>query len=138
MECFSMGGVILAFSVLAYFNLPESLDPLCNHVEMSVGSFGNPFLFIVVAIGLSYGIIFLFKWLVPNTGSRFGGAVAFLGRNSLAILLTHYIILHFCMLIPLGFLIMPIQAFVRTVLVMVISVPVILLLKKYVPNILGC
>lgn len=72
-----MGGVILAFSVLAYFNLPESLDPLCNHVEMSVGSFGNPFLFIVVAIGLSYGIIFLFKSLVPNTGSRFGGQSLF-------------------------------------------------------------
>lgn len=126
----------------AYMNLPESLNPVCAHVEMSVGAYGDWGLFFVNALLMSAALIGLSvltdKWLKNKK------LPLFIGQNSLTILCIHgTILLAVSKVLPkIGLtgvddMSLIIQGIVSYVIVIVASIPVIIAIKRYVPNLVG-
>lgn len=126
----------------AYMNLPESLNPACAHVEMSVGAFGNWGLFFANALLMSMALIGLSmlvdKWVNKKK------LLLFIGQNSLTILCVHgTILLAASKVLPkvgltgVDDISLMIQGIVSYVIVIAASIPVILLIKRFVPNLVG-
>ena len=137
--------VVVLFAITGYtafINLPESLNPACPHVEMSVGAFGNWGLFFMNALLMSFalvGLSVLFdKWVSKKKLSLF------IGQNSLTILCVHgTILLTASKVLPkMGLtgaddMSLLVQGIVAYVIVIAVSIPVILLIKRFVPNLVG-
>jgi len=137
--------VVVLFAITGYtafINLPESLNPACPHVEMSVGAFGNWGLFFMNALLMSFalvGLSVLFdKWVSKKKLSLF------IGQNSLTILCVHgTILLAASKVLPkMGLtgaddMSLLVQGIVAYVIVIAVSIPVILLIKRFVPNLVG-
>lgn len=123
-------------SGLAFLNRPLSLDVNCNHVEMSISSFGFPILFMINAIGLSAGLCSLCYHSVEIMGIRLTRLFSFFGKFSIVVLLTHYVTLRIGNVFHvLGGNI--ITSLLTTLLVFLLSIPIIVFLRKYVPNLIG-
>ncbi len=137
--------VVALFAVTgftAFMNLPESLNPACAHVEMSVGAFGNWGLFFANALLMSMALIGLSvlvdKWVIRKN------LLLFIGRNSLTILCVHgTILLAASKVLPKMGLVgvddmsLMLQGIVSYVIVIAVSIPAILLIKRFVPNLVG-
>ena len=134
---FSGGSILLVCSFLAYLNLPFSLDPNCNHIEMSIGSFGNPLLFIVNSLGISIGFCSLSIFFTQRISKSIISKLSFYGKYSLTILCAHYVALH--IFSPLHKLISNavISSLIITLLVFAISFPLVLMLERLCPNLIG-
>ena len=126
----------------AYMNLPESLNPACAHVEMSVGALGNWGLFFMNALLMSFALIGLSvlidKWISKKK------LLLFIGQNSLTILCIHGTILLAASkaLSKLGLvgtddMSLVIQGIASYAIVIIASIPVIVLIKRFVPNLVG-
>ena len=126
----------------AYMNLPESLNPACDHVEMSVGALGNWGLFFVNALLMSFALIGLSvlidKWISKKK------LLLFIGQNSLTILCIHgTILLAASKVLPKFGLVgtddmsLVVQGIVSYVIVIIASIPVIMLIKRFAPNLVG-
>lgn len=72
---------------MAFVNLPDSLTIGNPHVEMAVGAYGNPFLFIITALLLCTSLIVLLGVIKIN--NRISHFIVFIGRNSMAFLCIH-------------------------------------------------
>lgn len=137
--------VVALFAVTgftAFMNLPESLNPACAHVEMSVGAFGNWGLFFANALLMSMALIGLSvlvdKWVIRKN------LLLFIGQNSLTILCVHgTILLAASKVLPKMGLVgvddmsLMLQGIVSYVIVIAVSIPAILLIKRFVPNLVG-
>lgn len=137
--------VVALFAVTgftAFKNLPESLNPACAHVEMSVGAFGNWGLFFANALLMSMALIGLSvlvdKWVIRKN------LLLFIGQNSLTILCVHgTILLAASKVLPKMGLVgvddmsLMLQGIVSYVIVIAVSIPAILLIKRFVPNLVG-
>ena len=126
----------------AFMNLPESLNPACAHVEMSVGAFGNWGLFFANALLMSMALIGLSvlvdKWVIRKN------LLLFIGQNSLTILCVHgTILLAASKVLPKMGLVgvddmsLMLQGIVSYMIVIAVSIPAILLIKRFVPNLVG-
>lgn len=83
----NLGGILIIIgSLLAFVNLPDSLTPGNPHVEMSIGEYGNPFLFTLTALSLCISIFMISKIWANYRSSKY---VAFIGENSMAYLCIH-------------------------------------------------
>lgn len=137
--------VVALFAVTgftAFMNLPESLNPACAHVEMSVGAFGNWGLFFANALLMSMALIGLSmlvdKWVNKKK------LLLFIGQNSLTILCVHgTILLAASKVLPKMGLVgvddmsLMLQGIVSYMIVIAVSIPAILLIKRFVPNLVG-
>lgn len=137
--------VVALFAVTgftAFMNLPESLNPACAHVEMSVGAFGNWGLFFANALLMSMALIGLSvlvdKWVIRKK------LLLFIGQNSLTILCVHGTILLAASkvlpkigLVGVDDMSLMLQGIVSYVIVIAVSIPAILLIKRFVPNLVG-
>ena len=137
--------VVALFAVTgftAFMNLPESLNPACAHVEMSVGAFGNWGLFFANALMMSMALIGLSvlvdKWIIRKN------LLLFIGQNSLTILCVHGTILLVASkvlpkmgLVGVDDMSLMLQGIVSYVIVIAVSIPAILLIKRFVPNLVG-
>ena len=137
--------VVALFAVTgftAFMNLPESLNPACAHVEMSVGAFGNWGLFFANALLMSMALIGLSvlvdKWVIRKN------LLLFIGQNSLTILCVHgTILLAASKVLPKMGIVgvddmsLMLQGIVSYVIVIAVSIPAILLIKRFVPNLVG-
>lgn len=137
--------VVALFAVTgftAFMNLPESLNPACAHVEMSVGAFGNWGLFFANALLMSMALIGLSvlvdKWVIRKK------LLLFIGQNSLTILCVHgTILLAASKVLPKMGLVgvddmsLMLQGIVSYVIVIAVSIPAILLIKRFMPNLVG-
>ncbi|MBQ7851316.1 MAG: acyltransferase family protein, partial [Muribaculaceae bacterium] len=137
--------VVALFAVTgftAFMNLPESLNPACAHVEMSVGAFGNWGLFFANALLMSMALIGLSvlvdKWVIRKN------LLLFIGQNSLTILCVHGTILLVASkvlpkmgLVGVDDMSLMLQGIVSYVIVIAVSIPAILLIKRFVPNLVG-
>ena len=134
--------LFVATGFTAYLNLPESLNPACAHVEMSVGALGNWGLFFMNALFMSFALIgvsvLIDKWISKKK------LLLFIGQNSLTILCIHGTILLVAsnVLPKLGLvgtddMSLVIQGIVSYVIVIIASIPVIMLIKRFVPNLVG-
>lgn len=132
-----------AGSILAFHNLPQSLTPGCPHVEMSIGHYGNPLLFLFSALALSLFTILLSQCLerVFNRLKLFWvrSRVVETGRFSLGIMCIHgaVIALLHSVLNHLGVTVTVLLIFCEAILVLFISYIVILISIKFVPNLFG-
>ena len=126
----------------AFMNLPESLNPACAHVEMSVGAFGKWGLFFANALLMSMALIGLSvlvdKWVIRKN------LLLFIGQNSLTILCVHGTILLVASkvlpkmgLVGVDDMSLMLQGIVSYVIVIAVSIPAILLIKRFVPNLVG-
>ena len=77
---------LLIGSIVAFLNRPESLTVGNPHVEMSIGAYGNPILFIISATLLVYAIIQFCK-MIPQ--SFLSNGIEFIGKNSMSFLCLH-------------------------------------------------
>ena len=137
--------VVALFAVTgftAFMNLPESLNPACAHVEMSVGAFGNWGLFFANALLMSMALIGLSvlvdKWVIRKN------LLLFIGQNSLTILCVHGTILLAASkvlskmgLVGVDDMSLMLQGIVSYVIVIAVSIPAILLIKRFMPNLVG-
>lgn len=135
--------VLLLLTLFSVFvNLPQSLNPLCDHVEMSVGSLGNWWLFFINALLLSFALIGLSvlidKWLSNKK------MLLFIGKNSLTILCVHGVMLLIAskILTKIGLtgecdVELLLRGAISYVIVIVVSIPVIKLIKRFAPNLVG-
>ena len=137
--------IVVLFAITSYtafVNLPESLNPVCPHVEMSVGAFGNWGLFFMNALLMSFALIGLSvlfdKWVSKKK------LLLFIGQNSLTILCVHgTILLVASKVLPkigltgVGDGALILQGVVSYAIVIMVSIPVILLIKRFVPNLVG-
>lgn len=137
--------VVALFAVTgftAFMNLPESLNPACAHVEMSVGAYGNWGLFFANALLMSMALIGLSvlvdKWVIRKK------LLLFIGQNSLTILCVHGTILLAASkvlpkigLVGVDDMSLMLQGIVSYVIVIAVSIPAILLIKRFVPNLVG-
>lgn len=134
--------LFVATGFTAYLNLPESLNPACAHVEMSVGALGNWGLFFMNALFMSFALIgvsvLIDKWISKKK------LLLFISQNSLTILCIHGTILLVAsnVLPKLGLvgtddMSLVIQGIVSYVIVIIASIPVIMLIKRFVPNLVG-
>ena len=126
----------------AYINLPESLNPACAHVEMSVGALGNWGLFFMNALLMSFALIGLSvaidKWISKKK------LLLFIGQNSLTILCIHgTILLAASKVLPKLGLVgtddvsLVLQGVVSYMIVIAVSIPAIMLIKRFAPNLVG-
>ena len=137
--------IVVLFAITSYtafINLPESLNPACPHVEMSVGAFGNWGLFFMNALLMSFALIGLSVLFDKWVGKK--KLALFIGQNSLTILCVHgTILLAASKVLPkigltgVGDGALMLQGIVAYVIVIVVSIPVILLIKRFVPNLVG-
>ena len=137
--------IVVLFAITSYtafINLPESLNPACPHVEMSVGAFGNWGLFFMNALLMSFALIGLSVLFDKWVGKK--KLALFIGQNSLTILCVHgTILLAASKVLPkigltgVGDGALMLQGIVAYVIVIVVSMPVILLIKRFVPNLVG-
>ena len=126
----------------AFLNLPQSLNPGSDHVEMAVGAYGNWGLFFLNALLMSFALIGLSvlvdKWVNKKK------LLLFVGQNSLTILCIHG------MLLLLASKVLPkigltgvsdgellLRGVVSYMIVIAVSIPIILLIKRFVPNLVG-
>ena len=145
-----LGGVFLIIgSLLCFSNLPQSLTPNNPHVEMAIGSFGNIWIFLVVALFITTGILSLSKLFFELRGSSerlnritlpFTKPVLWIGKNSISVLCIHGIFIS--ILIKLFSVIsLPINHNVMAIIIclmtLLISYPVTSFIYSYAPNILG-
>ena len=110
---------------------------------MSVGSIGNPFLFYITAVTLSLFVIYLSKWL-SHYHNALLDIIIFLGKNSLAVLIIHYlyvlVFVHLAnyltamMTISIGNELLSLIIFL---FVVALAVPTIKVINMYVPNLVG-
>lgn len=143
--------IILIFSIIAvlglttftvYTNLPKSLNPTCNHIEMSVGSIGNIWLFFFNATALSFAMIAM-SLLIDKININ-KSAILYLGKNSLTILCTHGILLSiaskindFMGLYGTSDIDITLRGLISYLIVATVSIPIIFIIKQYAPNLLG-
>ena len=130
-------------TILAYYNLPESLTPGCPHVEMSIGHYGNPLLFLLSALALSLFVILLSQCLDILLRGR---ALAWcrsrileIGRFSLGIMCIHGVVIVFLHSVLKHFGVMS-NAWVilgEAILALIISYVTIYITIQFVPNLFG-
>ncbi len=126
----------------AFMNLPESLNPVCPHVEMSVGAMGNWGLFFMNALLMSFAMIgfsvLIDRWIARKK------LLLFIGQNSLTILCIHgMILLAASKILPKvgltgvsdGALLL--QGAVSYLIVIAVSIPLIMVIKRFAPNLVG-
>ena len=132
--------VITSYTV--YLNLPESLNPSCAHVEMAMGSIGNYTLFFCNALLMSMALIGLAmlidKWLKNKV------LLLYIGRNTLSLLCVHVVLLlgvsKMFSLTGLEYEsaeMMILQGIVTYVIVIIVSIPVIMIIRRFIPNMVG-
>ena len=132
--------VITSYTV--YLNLPESLNPSCAHVEMAMGSIGNYTLFFCNALLMSMALIGLAmlidKWLKNKV------LLLYIGRNTLSLLCVHVVLLlgvsKMFSLMGLEYEsaeMMILQGIVTYVIVIIVSIPVIMIIRRFIPNMVG-
>lgn len=137
--------VIVMFAITSYtafINLPESLNPVCPHVEMSVGAFGNWGLFFMNAMLMSFALIGLSVLIDKCVNKK--KLLLFIGQNSLTILCVHGTILLVAskVLPKIGLIgvsdgVLMLQGVVAYMIVILVSIPLILLIKCFAPNLVG-
>lgn len=130
-----MGGI---GSVVGLINRPVSLTQGLNHIEMSIGSFGNPVMFYISATLITLFLIMLCGLF--NIKIKFSKAIYYCGRNSLAILCVHSLLISIVNIF-IKILHLEIDTFVlpcfKALLVLMVSVPLIIFFKKYIPCAVG-
>ncbi len=132
--------IITSFS--AFTNLPQSLNPTSPHVEMSIGALGNWWLFFFNASTMSFATIGL-SVLTDNLIKQ-KKLLIFIGQNSLTILCIHGIILlAVSKILPIigltgidNFSLL-LRGIISYLIVITASIPIILLIKRFAPNLVG-
>ena len=121
-------------------NLPTSLTPGNPHVEMAIGSYGNPLLFLFNSVSLC-GMLILLSMYANKHTCRLYTIVEYYGQNTLSVLCLHPLVLTLCLVVMRyvpsflqnGILI-PVLA---SIISMIIIPPVIRIMNIFVPNMLG-
>ena len=132
-----------AGTILAFYNLPVSLTPGCPHVEMSIGHYGNPLLFLFCALVLSLFIILLSQCLevlfqrLKLVWCR--SRILEIGRFSLGIMCIHgvVIVLLHSVMKHFGVMFNGWVLFGEAILALIISYVAIYITIKFVPNLFG-
>ena len=132
-----------AGTILAFYNLPESLTPGCPHVEMSIGHYGNPLLFLFTALALSLFIVLLSQCLEELFQSLklawCRSRILEIGRFSLGIMCIHGVVIVFLHSVLKHFGVMPNGWVIlgEAILALIISYVAIYITIKFVPNLFG-
>lgn len=125
--------LILAVIVLIPLNLPPSATPACPHVEMAIGSYGNPILFYLTAAAGSMGVLLL--------SEAADGSLKLLerfGRCTITCLVLHRIVIAMVNRIGTMFSMNQILIWIAaTIAAFLLTFPVHWLLETYVPNLVG-
>lgn len=134
-----LGMLLLVIGIiLSLFNLPESLTKGNPHVEMSISQYGNPFLFFLTSFLLCYAITVICQELEKRLNLRISKFLAFYGSNTITILCVHGVILSvFKMVLKFFRLEGTIYAMIITLLCFLILYPIINLINRELPNIVG-
>ncbi|MBQ7459554.1 MAG: acyltransferase family protein [Bacteroidales bacterium] len=136
-------GLAVAGTILAFYNLPQSLTPGCPHVEMSIGHYGKPLLFLFSALSLSLFIVLLSQFLGKVLDRLkliwLRSRIVETGQFSLGIMCIHGVVIVFLhsVLNHLGDRITDLVIFCEAILVLIISYMVIYISIKFVPNLFG-
>ena len=135
------GGLLIVGTIISFFNLPQSLTIDNPHVEMSVGSFGNPLLFLIVATSITIGLLIISKKLIRDN-SQIGliRSILWIGENSIPVLCLHGIFiaimskLFFVINTPLAH---DIVVLVVSIVSLLLCYPATKIILAYMPNVLG-
>jgi fucose 4-O-acetylase-like acetyltransferase len=136
-------GLAVIGTILSFYNLPQSLTPGCPHVEMSIGHYGNPLLFLFSALTLSMFTILLSQGM-ERLFQRFDliwvrSRIVGIGRLSLGIMCIHGVVIGFLhtVLNHFGVKFTVLLIFCEAILALLISYMVIYISMKFVPNLFG-
>lgn len=135
--------VLLAVTgITAFINLPQSLNPACPHVEMSVGALGNWPLFFLNASLMSFALIGLSLLIDKYVKGK--KLMLFIGQNSLTLLCVHgTLLMAVAKVLPkLGLTgagdgALLLAGAVSYIMVIAVSIPIIMAIKRFVPNLVG-
>lgn len=126
----------------AFSNLPQSVNPDYYHIDMAGSIIGNWWLFFFNATIMSFATIGL-SVLIDNLIKQ-KKLLIFIGQNSLTLLCIHGVILMSIskMLPHIGFnatgdLSLLLQGIISYLIVIVVAIPVIILIKRFAPNLVG-
>ena len=126
--------VILAAltAVLTYFNLPNIT---IHNVDMAGAHFGNPLLYMVTAMLGIVMMLTMTKIIVKMSKAAWW---TFIGSNTLGIFLVHKpLVIILCQLSSeIGLGAWP-MSFVCSLVVVALSIPVLYMINKYIPQIIG-
>lgn len=135
------GGLLIVGTILSFYNLPQSLTIDNPHVEMSVGSFGNPLLFLIVAISITVGLLSISKGLIKdNSQMRLIRPILWIGENSIPVLCLHgiFIAIMSKMLSVINVLFAhDIFVIAVTIVSLLLCYPATKIILAYIPNVLG-
>lgn len=128
-------------TALSQINLPQSLTEGNPHVEISISSYGNPFLFLVVSILLSESVVILCKAMslhnvLPKSILKI---MAFYGANTITILCLHVVFLVVLggAIKIIGINMYGIEPLLKTIICFIFMYPIILFINSKLPNIIG-
>ncbi len=128
-------------SFTTFTNLPQSVNPDYYHIDMAGSIIGNWWLFFFNASILSFATIGL-SVLIDNLIKQ-KKLLIFIGQNTLTILCTHGVILTLISILPImgfnttndwGLLL---RGIISYLIVITASIPIILLIKRFAPNLVG-
>ncbi|MGQ1787822.1 hypothetical protein [Saccharicrinis sp. GN24d3] len=125
---------LFIFGFLLYrFNLPISKEINLPHVEMAIGAYGNYYLFILNSTLISFAVILFSKQISFKV-------LEFLGRNSLTNLIVSSLLItvsKYIITSVLPSLNSLLFSSIVTFLTILISIPFIIGLNYFVPNVVG-
>lgn len=121
-------------------NLPTSLTPGNPHVEMAIGSFGNPLLFLFNSVSLC-GLLIVFSFFANKHTCRLYKIVEYYGQNTLSVLCLHPLALTLSLgamhYIPSYLQNDILTSVMASIISMIVIPPVIKIMNIFVPNMLG-
>lgn len=117
---------------LSMLNLPTSVTEGFNHVEMSIGSYGNIGLFLITALFGSFAIICLSTLIKSQY-------LSMMGRSTMTCLVTHSIEISSVtfVLSQLGVESLYIRSMVSFCVILIVTIPINAMLMYFCPNIIG-
>lgn len=135
------GGMLIIGTILSFLNLPQSLTFDNPHIEMSVGAFGNPLLFLIVSTSITVGLLSISKRLIKfNSNIRLINPMLWIGENSISVLCIHGFFiaivskLFFVMNVPLTHTVVVLAI---TIISLLLCYPATKVILSYMPNLLG-
>lgn len=135
------GAFFLAGMILSLFNRPISLTYDNPHVEMSISSYGNPFLFIIVSCMLCMAIVYWCRKIIEcqYLPQKIINLMSFFGENTIIVLCIHGIFVNILMISfsKLGIELLGIEAIAISILCFGLLYPTIYFMNKYIPNLIG-
>ncbi len=135
--------------MISFFNLPQSLTPSNPHIEMSVGSFGNIGIFLVVSLFITTGILSISKlylnllepsvlpYRIKHLLTR---PLIWVGQHSISVLCLHGIFISLLIkffsidLFPFSY---NLKAVIIALICLLLCFPVTAFINLYAPNLFG-